>query len=96
LYTPPSRRGDATTDIRVNGIAEDTTEDDIRRIFSKYGRIAKVHLVRDRETREMRGFGFVTFVNREDAEKGMKGLQGFGWSNIIWRLEWAQPSKNKN
>ena len=82
LYKVPGK--EATSAIRVNGISEDSTEDEIRTIFRKYGRVAKVHLVRNKESGEMRGFGFISFYTKDDAERAMKELQNYGHKNLIW------------
>ena len=37
----------------------DTTDDELRSLFSQYGEVLSVHLVTDRETGRLRGFGFV-------------------------------------
>eukprot|EP01135_Chromosphaera_perkinsii_P003035 Nk52_evm17s233 gene=Nk52_evmTU17s233 len=36
--------------------------------FSKFGAVSDAYVVRDRETRKSRGFGFVTFEKESDAE----------------------------
>ncbi|CAB1314009.1 unnamed protein product [Coregonus sp. 'balchen'] len=60
----------------VGGLCFDTDETSLEEAFSKYGNIAKVDVVRDRETRRSRGFGFVTFENPEDAKDAMVAMNG--------------------
>ncbi|KAH9312240.1 hypothetical protein KI387_027275, partial [Taxus chinensis] len=38
-----------------------------------------------------RGFGFVNFINREDAQRAINKLNGYGYDNLILRDEWATP-----
>jgi translation initiation factor 3 subunit G len=37
---------------------------------------------------------FVNFVHREDAEKAISKLNGYGYDNLILRVEWATPRPN--
>ncbi|CAM4656581.1 unnamed protein product [Leuciscus chuanchicus] len=60
----------------IGGLSYDTTEQSLEEAFSKYGTIAKVDVIRDRETDRSRGFGFVTFENPEDAKDAMAAMNG--------------------
>ena len=93
LYKVPGRNDDCV--IKLSGVAEDVDEQEMRHIFGEYGRIVNFYLPKSRETKQIRGFGFVTFSNREEAEMAMKKLQGYGYRSMIWRLEWKLPSQPK-
>eukprot|EP00571_Detonula_confervacea_P009685 CAMPEP_0172319406 /NCGR_PEP_ID=MMETSP1058-20130122/37550_1 /TAXON_ID=83371 /ORGANISM="Detonula confervacea, Strain CCMP 353" /LENGTH=356 /DNA_ID=CAMNT_0013034435 /DNA_START=30 /DNA_END=1100 /DNA_ORIENTATION=+ len=82
--------------IRVTNISEDTTEADLQDLFQPFGRISRVYLAKDKETMQSRGFAFVSFVHREDAQKAMDKLQGHGYDHLILKLEWARPSAPKD
>ena len=49
----------------LGGLAYETTEDSIRQYFEKFGPVGDTQVVRDRNTGQSRGFGFVTFVDVE-------------------------------
>ena len=78
--------------IRVTNISEDTKEEDLQDLFARFGRISRVYLAKDKETLQSRGFAFVSFARREDAQKAMDKLQGYGYDHLILKLEWARPS----
>jgi predicted Zn finger-like uncharacterized protein len=59
----------------VGNIAFECHEDDLYQVFSQIGPVGEVSLVRDDDGRP-RGFGFVTFRNKEDGEKAMNELNG--------------------
>ena len=42
---------------------------ELKEYFGQWGEVAYASVSLDRETRKSRGFGFVTFVNAEDAAK---------------------------
>ncbi|KAJ8357724.1 hypothetical protein SKAU_G00205180 [Synaphobranchus kaupii] len=62
--------------IFVGGLSFDTTEESLEDAFSKYGKIVKADVIRDRETQKPRGFGFVTFENPDDADNALRGMNG--------------------
>ena len=41
---------------------------------------------------QSRGFAFVSYVRREDADLAMQKLQGHGYDHLILKIEWAKPS----
>lgn len=84
------RRDDAS--IRVTNLSEDTTEGDIQDLFRKFGSISRIYLARDRETNVCKGFAFVSFNSREDASRALNAINGYGYDNLILRVEWARSS----
>jgi cold-inducible RNA-binding protein len=52
------------------------SEDDVRRLFAAYGPVDRVDIIKDRDTGQPRGFGFVEMTNAGDAENAMTGLNG--------------------
>ena len=46
----------------VGGLAFQTTEADLERHFQQFGPLSDSVVIRDRETKRGRGFGFVTFL----------------------------------
>jgi len=86
-------RDDSAT-LRVTNISEDTSEDDLRELFGMYGRIKRCYLAKDRETGRGRGFAFISFIDRKDAQSAMDNLQGHGYDHLILKIEFAQPRKD--
>ncbi|XP_076000587.1 cold-inducible RNA-binding protein A-like [Genypterus blacodes] len=60
----------------VGSLSYDTDEDSLTLAFSKFGSIAQVDVVRDKETGRSRGFAFVKYDNVEDASKAMEAMDG--------------------
>ncbi len=71
-----SSRGAASIPARlfVGGLSYDTTSESLGRAFEEFGEVADAHVVRNRDTGESRGFGFVTMADRRDAPKAIDGL----------------------
>jgi cold-inducible RNA-binding protein len=58
----------------VASISWNTDENGLSNHFSQIGEIEDVVIVKDKETRRSRGFGFVTFTNADDADRAVKEL----------------------
>ncbi|KAL4205410.1 hypothetical protein AMTRI_Chr01g137160 [Amborella trichopoda] len=106
-YVPPSMRGGAggktgtemrrrneENSVRVTNLSEDTREPDLLELFRTFGSVSRVYVAVDQKTGMSRGFGFVNFVNKEDAERAINKLNGYGYDNLILRVEWATPRAN--
>ena len=83
-----------TATLRVTNISEDTSEQDLRELFSRFGHIQRIYLAKDKETFRSRGFAFITFHSRKEAAKAMEMLQGYGYDHLILQIEFAKPSAN--
>jgi cold-inducible RNA-binding protein len=61
----------------VGNLAYDATDDALRELFSTKGiRIASAKVIRDMNTGQSRGFGFVELEGGEDCEKAIAQLAG--------------------
>lgn len=47
-------------------------EDQLRELFSSYGEIEDLALIKDRDTGRPKGFGFITFASQQSAEKALE------------------------
>ena len=86
--------------IKVSNLTKSVTEDDIRELFGHFGGIYRVSLPKlerkeadGRIIKEPKGFAYVAFYMKKDAEVAMDKLQGHGYDHLILKLEWAKPQK---
>lgn len=107
VYRPPNKRGiqgdDKTSEhrserdelptLRVSNLSESAHEQDLQELFKPFGPVQRVFIAKDKQTGESRGFGFVTYYERKDAQRALKHLDGYGYDHLILHLEWALPSK---
>ncbi len=66
-------------------------EDDIRKLFDKYGELAEVQLPTD-DGKRSKGYGFVAFVVPEIAIRALEALDG---TSFLGRTLHIIPSKGK-
>merc|ERR1711887_36165 len=71
---PPDVQGMST--LKVDNLTYRTTCESLRKVFDKYGEIGDIYIPRDYRTKESRGFAFVRFYERGDAEDAMDTLDG--------------------
>lgn len=86
-----NRREDDANTIRVTNISEDTTEDDLRDLFRRFGHTSRIYLAKDRQTQQSRGFAFISYADRDSAQKAVAKLNGYGYDNLILHVEFAKP-----
>jgi len=79
--------------IRVSNISSAATQEDLSQLFEKFGRINRIHLGRDRRTNESRGFAFINYANRDDAQKAIDAMNGYGYDHLILSVEWSENRK---
>lgn len=56
----------------VGNLSYNVSEDQLRELFSQAGNIKEVTLITDRQTGRTKGFAFVEFATREEAEKAIE------------------------
>lgn len=86
---------DDTNTLRVTNLSEDVTEDDLRELFSRAGHVARIYLAKDRQSGLSRGFAFINFNTRREAEAAINLLSGHGYDNLILKVEWAKPREER-
>ena len=62
--------------IYVGNLPYSITPDEVKNVFSAYGEVAAVRLVKDRETGRAKGFGFVDMPNDDEARNAIEALNG--------------------
>ncbi len=60
----------------VGSLGYDVEESEIQRLFEQYGEVKSVRIIKDKETGQSKGFGFVEMENKEDAMKALERLNG--------------------
>ncbi len=60
----------------VGGLSLDTTDDGLRQAFEAVGEVVEAKVITDRETGRSRGFGFVTFAQKQHATTAMTEMDG--------------------
>ncbi|CEL95773.1 unnamed protein product [Vitrella brassicaformis CCMP3155] len=104
-YVPPSQRAGARQleqqqkeecTVRVTNLSEDVREADLGELFGSIGKVSRIFLAKQKDSRQSKGFAFVTYARRDDAAAAIKRLNGHGYDHLILNVEWAKPSNREN
>uniref|UniRef100_A0A7E4W1W1 RRM domain-containing protein n=1 Tax=Panagrellus redivivus TaxID=6233 RepID=A0A7E4W1W1_PANRE len=72
----PLQNGEGPAQMRklfIGGLNHETTDDQLREYYSKWGTVVDCIVIRDPVTKHSRGFGFVTYATIQMAETAMNG-----------------------
>ena len=60
--------------IYVGNISYNTSEDDLRDLFARYGEVTAVRTITDRDTGRSKGFAFVEMTDDDQAKEAISAL----------------------
>lgn len=73
----------------VGNLPVETSEEDIRNLFSDFGKVRSIHLITDIFTRKCRGFGFVEMEGHE-ARAAIQGLNGKSFGGKMLKVKYEE------
>lgn len=86
-------KADPSNVLGVFGLNLRTNEEDLERIYGKYGKIEKVTVVFDRRINQSRGFGFVYFDTVEAADEARQATNGMELDGRSIRVDFSTTQK---
>ena len=81
--------------IYVGNLDFNISEDELRQAFAAYGQVDNVTILKDRDTGQPRGFGFVEMANDEEAEKAISAMNGAQLGSRAINVNEARPKVNR-
>ncbi|XP_051139362.1 uncharacterized protein LOC127257097 isoform X2 [Andrographis paniculata] len=66
----------AASELFVSRLSFYITTGELKRLFSPFGLVEQVRLIKDSETRRPKGFAFVKFSSEVDAQNALKAMNG--------------------
>ena len=86
---------DRMKNIYVGNLDFNVSEDELRQAFAAYGQVDNVTILKDRDTGQPRGFGFVEMAYDEEAEKAISGINGTQLGSRVLNVNEARPKVSK-
>jgi RNA recognition motif-containing protein len=79
----------------VGNLSYDTTEEDLRQMFSGAGTVVSVALIKDRDSGRSKGFAFVEMSSQNEAEEAIKQFNGKSLGNREIKVNIARPKEER-
>jgi RNA recognition motif-containing protein len=80
----------------VGNLSYETTEEDLRTLFTQAGTVSEVALIKDRDTGTSKGFAFVTMNSQEEANKAIQQFNGHSLGNRALTVNAARPREERS
>jgi len=81
--------------IFVGNLSYTATEDSVRSLFAAYGGVESLNIIRDRDTGDSRGFGFVEMTNATEGRKAVGGINSTDFEGRSLNVSEARPKEDR-
>lgn len=79
----------------VGNLSYQTTEDELRDLFSQAGEVSQVDIIKDRDTGNSKGFAFVTMSSQEAANQAIQRFNGYSLGSREIKVNAARPREER-
>lgn len=86
---------DAIVKIYVGNLPYSTDDEGLGQLFQEHGTVASANVIKDRDTGQSRGFGFVEMTDDEEARKAIEHLDGTQFDGRTLRVNQARPRERR-
>ena len=81
--------------IFVGNLDSNATEEAVRSLFERYGRVNSARIMTDRDTGRSRGFAFVEMENESEADQAITALNGYSLDGRTLNVNEARPKPDR-
>lgn len=79
----------------VGGLAYSVTEDELKELFGAIGSVVSAVVIKDRDSGQSKGFGFVEMTDVKDGQTAIKELDGKEVSGRAINVNEARPQEDR-
>lgn len=79
----------------VGGLAYSVTEDELKAFFAEQGEVVSVAVIKDRDSGQSKGFGFVEMADDVAGQNAIKELNGKELSGRAIMVNQARPQEER-
>jgi RNA recognition motif-containing protein len=79
----------------VGGLAYSVTEDELKALFAEQGEVVSVAIIKDRDSGQSKGFGFVEMAEDSAGQSAIKDLNGKELSGRAIMVNQARPQEDR-
>ena len=81
--------------IFVGNLASDVKDEELKALFSQYGRVSSVKIIREMFSQTSKGFGFVEMPGKAEAQKALDALNTFELKGKKLNVNEARPQRER-
>ncbi len=79
----------------VGGLAYSVTDQELEALFATYGKVTSTNVIKDRDTSQSKGFGFVEMEVDTEAQNAIKELNGKEVNGRALTVNQARPQVDR-
>uniref|UniRef100_A0A1J3GLU8 Embryonic polyadenylate-binding protein n=1 Tax=Noccaea caerulescens TaxID=107243 RepID=A0A1J3GLU8_NOCCA len=79
----------------VKGFPDSVSEGRLRKVFSEFGEVCNVKIIINERTQQSRGYGYVWFNNKEDAQLAVEAMNGKFFDGRFILVKFGQPGLSR-
>ncbi len=79
----------------VGGLAYSVTDQELEQFFSEQGKVLSATVIKDRDSGQSKGFGFVEMEDLKEAQNAIKTLTGKDLSGRTITVNQARPQEDR-
>jgi len=83
------------TKLYVGNLSYNTTDEDLRTLFSQAGTVSSVEVIKDRDSGRSKGFAFVEMSSQAEVESAIKAFNGYSLDNRQLKVSIARPREER-
>ena len=83
------------TKLFVGNLSYNTSEEELRELFTQAGTVSSVTLIKERDTGRSKGFAFVEMSSREEAEKAINMFNNSLLGDRALKVDIARPREER-
>lgn len=83
------------TKLYVGNLSYSVTEDELRALFAQAGNVTSVAVIKDRDTGQSKGFGFVELSTQAEAQQAISRFNGQKLGERTLTVNLARPKEER-
>ena len=91
LFATFRSEGGMDMNIYVGNLPWETTDEDLKKVFEKFGEVTRVAVIRDRLSGRSKGFGFVDMASDETGINAIEEMNGKEVGGRVLKVSKATP-----
>ncbi len=84
------------TKLYIGNISQETTEQDLRTMFSEAGTVGLVDIIKDRQTSKPKGFAFITMSSQAEADQAIVMFNAKNLNANTLKVNIAKPREERS